>query len=62
MGQETYQVVGEVHEREKTSEIEISEDDVQTIISQTNVSEDKARAALKETGDLAEAILKLQDE
>jgi len=62
MGQETYQVVGQVHVREKVSEIEISEDDVQTIVAQTGVSEEKAKAALQEKGDLAEAILSLQDE
>lgn len=62
MGQETYQIVGQAHEREKTSEVQISEEDVQTIVAQTGVSEAAAREALKKTGDLAEAIIQLQDE
>jgi len=41
-------------------EVEISEDDVQLVAMQANVSEEAARAALKETnGDIAEAIMKI---
>ncbi|PIN86440.1 nascent polypeptide-associated complex protein [Candidatus Woesearchaeota archaeon CG10_big_fil_rev_8_21_14_0_10_44_13] len=63
MGQETYQVVGNAHVRERSSEAEISKDDIKTVAEQAGVSEAKAQKALKETnGDLAEAILKLKGE
>lgn len=61
MGQETFQISGQVHEREINSVPEISEDDVKTVIEQAECSEEKAKEALKETsGDIAEAILKLK--
>lgn len=61
MGQETFQVSGNIHERERTSEVEISDDDIKTVMGQAKVSKEKAKAALEETnGDIAEAILKLQ--
>lgn len=65
MGQETYQISGDAEERIKGSEddasIEISDDDVELVASQTGVSADKARAVLEEVGgDLAEAIMKLE--
>lgn len=54
-GQSIFQISG-VEE-----EINYSEEDVQMIIEQCNVSRDEAIKALKETkGDLAEAILKLK--
>jgi len=61
MGQWTFQITGEAKERELTQELEISEDDVQTVIDQTGATEEEAKTALEETkGDLAEAILKLK--
>tara|TARA_Y100000034_G_C6801567_1_gene359568 strand:- start:102 stop:425 length:324 start_codon:yes stop_codon:yes gene_type:complete len=57
MGQETLQISGDMEERE----LEVfNEEDVKTVSEQANVSEDEAKAALKETGDIAEAILKLK--
>lgn len=57
MGQETIQVVGNIEE-----ESVISEEDIKTVAEQANVSEEDARKVLEETsGDLAEAILKLQN-
>ena len=62
MGQETFQISGEIHEQEKAA-AEISEDDVKTVMEQTECSEDEAKQALEETsGDIAEAILKLKKE
>jgi len=59
MGQQTYQIVGEVEERER--KVEINEDDIKTVAEQTGVSEEEAKKAIEETnGDLAEAILKLK--
>jgi len=63
MGQETFQIVGEVHEQEKSSVPEISEDDLKTVMEQTGCSEEQAKEALEETeGDLAEAIIKIKKE
>ncbi len=56
-GQETFQITGDICEQE--AEQGISEDDIQTIIEKTGVSEKKARETLERTGDLAEAILEL---
>lgn len=61
MGQENFQISGNVHERAKEIEFEISEDDINTIVEQTGCSEDEAREALEETKDLAEAIIKIED-
>jgi len=57
-GTTTYQVNG--NPRFEAAETEIPEDDVKLVIEQTSVSEEDARAALKEAnGDIAEAIMKL---
>lgn len=57
-GQTSYQLTGEMRFEEK--EVEIPESDVELVASQTGVTQDAARAALKECkGDMAEAILKL---
>ncbi len=57
-GQETFQISGDINE--ETGE-KFSEEDVQTIVEKTNCTEDQAKQALEETGDLAEAILKLSE-
>ena len=63
MGQETFQIVGEIHEQEHSSTPEISEEDVKTVMEQTSCSEEEAKKTLEETeGDLAETILKLKKE
>ena len=56
-GQETFQILGDI--REETSEPEISEDDIKTIVEKTNCTEEQAKETLEKTGDLAEAILEL---
>jgi len=61
MGQINFQISGEINEREKKVEIDISNEDIQTIIDQTSCSEEDAKSALEETGDLAEAIIKLSN-
>jgi len=61
MGQETIQVIGHIQEREISSEPEISDDDVNTVIEQTDCSKEDAYDAIKKNkGDLAAAILSLQ--
>ena len=60
MGQETFQITGSVHEREKETKPELSEDDIKTVAEQAGVSLEEAKAAIeKSNGDLAEAIMKL---
>ena len=62
MGQETFQINGEIHEREKTTETEISEEDIKTVMEQAKVEEEKAKKALEKTGgDIAKAIMDLQE-
>ncbi len=57
MGQDSFQISGDVEEREL-----INHEDIQTIIDQTNCSEDEAKQAYdKAEGDIAQAILSLQD-
>jgi len=56
-GQESFQVSGDVSE--VLGEEGISEEDVKTVMEKAGVSEGEARKALEETGDLADAILKL---
>jgi nascent polypeptide-associated complex subunit alpha len=60
MGQENFQISGDVEERELSTTPDISEDDVKTVMEQANVNEETAREAIeKAEGDLAEAIMKL---
>ena len=62
MGQETFQVVGSIEEVEKDAKAEINEEDIDTIIGQTNCTKEEAMEAIEESnGNLAEAILKLQN-
>lgn len=56
MGQETFQISGDVQEIENTNE-----EDIKTIMEQANCSEQEATTALKKAdGDLAKAIMDLQ--
>lgn len=59
MGQETFQITGEVSEREKEK---FSEKDIRMIMEQTGSDEHEAEEALHETNDIAEAILKIKQE
>lgn len=60
MGQETFQVSGDIEEVEHQSD-ELSQDDIKTVMEQAQVEEAAAREALEEhDGDLAEAILALK--
>ena len=57
MGQESLQITGAIEE-----ESSISEDDVNTVAEQTGKSKEESRKALENaSGDLAEAIMKLQE-
>lgn len=62
MGQDTFQISGDIAEVEKEGNIEINEDDIETVVEQTDCSREDALEALQESsGNLAEAILKLQN-
>jgi nascent polypeptide-associated complex subunit alpha len=60
-GQEMFQVQGKARESEADVAIDISQDDVNLVMSQTGVTEAKAIDALeKAKGDLAQAIIDLK--
>ena len=60
MGEKNFQVSGQIHERAISK---ITEDDIDTVIEQTNVSREKAKEALEENkGNLAAAILSLKSD
>ncbi|MEA2004015.1 MAG: nascent polypeptide-associated complex protein [archaeon] len=62
MGNETFQIVGEVSERSPEVAEKFTAEDVKMVAEQAEVSEDEARAALEETdGDIAESIMKAQE-
>ena len=63
MGQETFQIVGDITEVDnKEDKAEINEDDIATVMDQTNCTKEEALEALQHSnGNLAEAILKLQN-
>lgn len=57
---DSFQIMGEVSEG--TSVPEISEEDINMVAEQTKVSKEKAKEAIeKANGDIAKAILSLQD-
>jgi nascent polypeptide-associated complex subunit alpha len=61
MGQQTFQISGNIQERAKQVAAEISKDDIKMVAEQAEVSEKEAEKALKEeNGDIAAAILKLK--
>ncbi len=71
-GQQTYQVIGEPESRDPSGDDAeaddeadedihgFTDDDVDLIVTQTGASEDEAREALAEEGDLAAAIARLE--
>lgn len=60
-GMRSFQIMGKVSEKDKTS-VEITDDDVKLVQEQTGISDpDRVRKALEETrGDMADAILRLK--
>jgi len=61
MGQDSWQITGDVSERSNTPAEKFSEDDVKMVAGQAGADEEDARVALEETGgDIAEAILRLK--
>jgi len=63
MGQETFQIIGQPEEHPISSEPEINEDDIKTVMQQTGATEEKAKEAIeKNNHDLAKAIMALKGE
>ena len=73
-GQESFQISGDIRVatssntnlsksqiKETILEEDFSKEDIKTIMEKTNASEKQAKQALEETGDLAEAIIKLNE-
>ena len=56
-GQESWQITGNAIEEE--SEGRIREEDIKLVMEKTGKNEEEARKALEESGDIAEAIIKL---
>jgi nascent polypeptide-associated complex subunit alpha len=57
-GQESFQISGDISEESGEN---FSENDIKVVMEKVGCSEKEARNALGETGDLAEAILKLSE-
>ncbi len=61
MGEETWQITGKAKARTIDTSVDIAENDVETVVEQTGVSEEEARQAIDDNdGDLAQAIMDLQ--
>lgn len=61
MGQETFQITGDIHER--TAAAAITDEDVKTVMEQAKTTAEKARQALEDNkGDIAAAILALKEQ
>ena len=62
MAQETFQIAGDIEETSTNNEVGISEEDIETVISQTNCTKEHAHAMLKQfNGNIAEAILHIKN-
>lgn len=60
MGQESFQITGEVVEQIRSSAPEISEEDIKTVMEQASVERKTALQSIQDAnGDLAEAIMNL---
>ena len=59
-GNTSFQITGDYSEEEESVSVEISKDDIDTVVNETGVSSQEAEKALEEVnGDIAEAIVKL---
>ena len=63
MGQETFQIVGEISERAKDTTPTIDDEDIQTVMDATTASREAVEEAItRSQGDLAQAILELKED
>lgn len=56
-GQVSFQISGEI--KEESREVEVSSEDVETVVKKTGCTPEKAKETLEKTKDLAQAILEL---
>lgn len=63
MGQDSLQITGDIEELpRKPEKVDISEEDIKTVVEQAGVSEEKAKEVLeKNKGDLAASIMELKN-
>ena len=59
-GAESFQIAGDVSERAKEPKEKFGEEDIKMIAEQTEKTKEEAKQALEETGNIAEAIMKLK--
>ena len=60
MGQVTYQIGGEEREEETAVGVQVTDDDIQTVVEQTRCTAEQAKnAIITANGDLAQAIISL---
>jgi len=60
MGNENFQISGDISEEELSTTPEISQEDVETVMAQTGKTFDECKSAIETAeGDLAEAIMNL---
>ena len=63
MGNQNFQISGDIREEEISTTPDISEEDIQTVMDQTGVNQETAKTAIENAeGDLAEAIIDLKQE
>ncbi|MBR9702862.1 nascent polypeptide-associated complex protein [Candidatus Woesearchaeota archaeon] len=61
MGQESFQVTGDLRKESLETSVEISDEDIQTVVDQVNCSKEDARKAIEDAdGDLAAAIMSFE--
>ena len=56
-GQESFQILGDI--REESTDLEISEEDVKTVMQKTGTTKKQALKSLEKTRNLADSILEL---
>ena len=62
MGQETFQIVGQITEQLRDVTPDIDEEDIQTVVEATGASEEEVKEVIiRCQGDLAQAILELKE-
>jgi nascent polypeptide-associated complex subunit alpha len=62
MGQESFQISGDVREVNRDTKPAITDADIEAVVAQTGASKDAAKKALEDAeGDIAKAILALSE-
>jgi len=59
-GNEIFQLQGDYSTEEKSEEAEVDEEDIDLVVEKTGASREEAEDALKDSEEVADAIMKLQ--